>query len=232
MSTYDARPGPIPGTTLWRVTADEHNGDLFRVIPDAVMDVVCFGGKLLFAGPDTVASLVPSSPGAVTWGLRLGPGVAHTLLGMPVRELTNQRVELHELARLDTQALETVWHNPAAALEQAAVELWRRAAPDAAALHLAGSLDRAAQAGLTVRDMAELHGFSERTLRRFSDRVFGYGPKTLTAIHRLQRALRYARAGSAHGEAAALARYADQSHLARETKRLTGTTFGALTATR
>lgn len=230
MSIYEVRPGLLPGTTLWRVTAEEHDGDLFRVVPDAVMDIVCFEGGLLFAGPDTTASLVPSSPGAVTWGLRFDPGVAHALLGVPVEELTNQRSELHELARLDEATLDTAWQDPAAALEQAAVELWKRASPDAAALDLARSLDQAAQAGLSVRAIADLHGLSERTLRRVSGRVFGYGPKTLAAIHRFQRALRFARAGSAPGEVSALARYADQSHLARETKRLAGTTFSALTA--
>lgn len=196
------------------------------------MDVVCFDGELLFAGPDTAASLVPSSSDAVTWGLRLAPGVAHALLGMPVDELADRRVELHELVRLDAATLDAASHDPAAALGQAVVELWTRASPDAAALRLARSLDQAARAGLSVRDIAKLHGLSERTLRRVSDRVFGYGPKTLAAIHRLQRALRYSRAGSSHGEVAALARYADQSHLARETRRLTGTTFGTLTANR
>ena len=232
VSTYDARPGPLPGTTLWRVTADEHDDELFRVIPDAVMDVVCFEGKLLFAGPDTSATLVPSSPGAVTWGLRFAPGIAHALLGVSAAEIADQRVELHELVRLDSAMLDAASLDPATALRQAVVELWMRVSPDAAALRLAHSVDQAARAGLSVRNMAELHGLSERTLRRFSDRVFGYGPKTLAAIHRLQRALRYARAGSSHGEAAALARYTDQSHLAREARRLTGTTFGMLTATR
>ncbi|MFT4188179.1 MAG: hypothetical protein QM621_06315 [Aeromicrobium sp.] len=73
MSRYQSRPGPVPGTTLWRVVAEEGDADLFRVVPDAVMDVVFSHGRLLFAGPDTMAELVPSSPGVVTWGVGFAP---------------------------------------------------------------------------------------------------------------------------------------------------------------
>lgn len=74
------------------------------------------------------------------------------------------------------------------------------------------------------------HGLSDRTLRRVSDRLFGYGAKTLASIYRFQRALSLARCGTSLGEAAAVAGYADQSHLNREAQRLARTTPGALLA--
>ncbi|WP_143615380.1 helix-turn-helix domain-containing protein, partial [Streptomyces sparsogenes] len=67
-------------------------------------------------------------------------------------------------------------------------------------------------------------------LHRRSLAAFGYGPKTLARVLRLNRALDAARAGTAFAEVAALAGYADQAHLAREVKALTGVPLGRLLA--
>ncbi len=58
--------------------------------------------------------------------------------------------------------------------------------------------------------------------------AFGYGPKTLARILRLQRGLALARCGVPFAETAARAGYADQPHLAREVRDLAGTTLGEL----
>ncbi|MFT4188178.1 MAG: helix-turn-helix domain-containing protein [Aeromicrobium sp.] len=137
-------------------------------------------------------------------------------------------MELSDVARLDGSVADEAHVAPVAALTRLAHDLWRRSEPDVEALRLARSLDQAARSGLSVPETAALHGLSERSLRRVSDRVFGYGPKTLASIHRFQRALRLARSGRPASEAAVLAGYADQSHLARDTRRLAGTTFSAL----
>ena len=192
------------------------------------MDLVWFDDTLVFAGPDTEATVVTSAQGRITWALRFPPGVAHALLDIAADNLVNQRVELRDLANLPASALETAHADPAGALDQIAAVLWHWAEPDLVNLRLAASLDRAARAGLGVRAIAQQHGLSERSLRRLSDRVFGYGPKTLSSIHRLQHALRLARSSTSLGEAAAVAGYADQAHLSQEARRLTGTTLRAL----
>jgi transcriptional regulator GlxA family with amidase domain len=66
---------------------------------------------------------------------------------------------------------------------------------------------------------------SERELqRRFIEHV-GYGPKTLHRVLRFQRFLRQAASAQVDlAGAAALAGYADQAHLGRETRRLAGLT--------
>ncbi|WP_404443605.1 helix-turn-helix domain-containing protein [Microbacterium marinum] len=160
--------------------------------------------------------------------MRLAPGVAHTLLGIPADELVNQRVELQQLTQLDRSVLEVAHLDPASALEQVMTSLWQNATPNPTELDLAHSLNQAAETGTSVSGTAKQHGLSERTLRRISHRLFGYGPKTLMAIHRFQHALRLARSGSSIGEAAAVARYADQAHLSREARRLGGAPIGAL----
>lgn len=213
--------------TLWRAEAEPGVG---RVLPDGVMDLMWFDGRLVLAGPDTTAAITFSARGGVAWGLRLPPGTAHAVLGVPARELADRRVDLSDLVKVPTSTLDSIPFDPAAALEQLFLTLWRQADPEPDALRLAGSLDRAARSGLSTGDIAARHELSERTLRRFSDRVFGYGPKALASIYRFQRALSLARAGVSLGDAAAMAGYADQSHLNREAQRLAGATPGALVA--
>lgn len=71
-------------------------------------------------------------------------------------------------------------------------------------------------------------GLSERQLHRRSLAAFGYGPKTLARVLRFDRALALAQDGVPLAETAALAGYADQPHLAREVKALSGVPLGRL----
>ncbi|MGB3055197.1 MAG: helix-turn-helix domain-containing protein, partial [Acidimicrobiales bacterium] len=59
-------------------------------------------------------------------------------------------------------------------------------------------------------------------LHRRSLIAFGYGPKVLARILRLQRALALARDGSSFAAAAVDSGYTDQAHLAREVRALAG----------
>lgn len=70
-------------------------------------------------------------------------------------------------------------------------------------------------------------GLGPRQLHRRSLAAFGYGPKTLARILRLQRALALVRSGLPYAEAAHRAGCTDQAHLAREMRDLAGTTLGA-----
>ncbi|GAA4531516.1 helix-turn-helix domain-containing protein [Amycolatopsis samaneae] len=226
MGSYATRRGARTGATLWRVTAD---GPEQRVVPDGVLDLMWFQNRLVVAGPDTGATVVPVSDGEVTHGLRFAPGVAHALLGVATAELTDRRVELSELVRPPGNDGWSFEDDPADALERVFLALWTRTDPERSVLRTAASLDRSAREGRDVRETAELHGLSERSLRRLSNRLFGYGPKTLTRIHRFQHALHLARAGLPLGEVAATAGYADQAHFTRECGSLTGRTPAALT---
>ncbi|WP_372339701.1 DUF6597 domain-containing transcriptional factor, partial [Nocardiopsis sp. CC223A] len=64
---------------LWRVSGPGPH----RVLPDAAMDLMWHRGRLVVAGPDTAAQVASPGPGGATWGLRLAPGAAHALLGVP-----------------------------------------------------------------------------------------------------------------------------------------------------
>jgi AraC-like DNA-binding protein len=223
---YRSWRGPVTGMTLWHV---ESEPGVRRILPDGVMDLMWLDGKFVFAGADTTAADSSSADGRV-WGLRLAPGAAYAALGIPACELVGQRVDLRDLTTVPRLMHDSAAIDPAASLEGFFMALWEQADPDRQLVRLAASLDRAARAGLSVCEIAVEHELSERTLRRVSDRLFGYGPKTLASIHRFQRALGLARRGISLGQAAAMAGYVDQSHLNREAQRLAGTTPGALVA--
>ena len=225
MGSYATRRGARTDTTMWRVVAD---GAQQPVLPDGVMDLMWFQERLVVAGPDTRAMVAETRSGEATWGLQFAPGAAVALLGVPAVELADRRVDLSELVAPPAGGW-PVGHHPPDALERVLISLWTRADPERSVLRVAASLDRAARDGLSVQTTAELHGLSERSLRRLSNRLFGYAPKTLMQIHRFQRALHLLRAGRRLSDAAATAGYADQAHLNREVKRLTGRTPAAFT---
>jgi AraC-like DNA-binding protein len=101
------------------------------------------------------------------------------------------------------------------------------AADDPALRSLVGALRR----GTTVGAIAAGSYLSERQLHRRCRDAFGYGPKTLARILRMNRALDAARAGRSLVEVAAAVGYADQAHLSRDVRALTGVPPSTLLAT-
>ncbi|MEU2774044.1 helix-turn-helix transcriptional regulator [Streptomyces sp. NPDC007162] len=214
---YRERASRLAGAVVWVNAPDE--GGAGRVLPDGCMDLLWNEGRLLVAGPDTSAYVPEGAVGA--WaGLRFAPGAAPAFLGLPAYELLDQRVELSELwpasdvRRLRDRVARTA--DPGRALEEIALE---GAAPaDPVLVRLVQALD----AGWPVAAVADELALGERQLHRRSRAAFGYGPKTLARVLRMQRALALARAGVPLAEAAVRAGYADQPHLSREVRALAG----------
>lgn len=191
------------------------------MLPDGCMDLLWHDGRLLVAGPDTRAHPV-GEPSA--WaGVRFRPGTAPPLLGVPAHELRDSRVDLADLwPTADVRRASARVHaadHPAQGLEEVALRLAAEAAPPDPVL---GRLVTALAAGRPVAAAADELGLGARQLHRRSLTAFGYGPKTLARILRLRRALALARAGVPFAETAARAGYADQPHLSREVRSLTG----------
>ncbi len=225
---YSERLSTFPGAVVWTNTPGGPGG-VYPVLPDGCMDLLWAEGRLLVAGPDTRAYRPQSAPGAVVTGIRFAPGTAPALLGVPAYELLDQRVELADLwpagrVRRLTGMVEAA-PDPRTALE----ELARASGPaavDPALLHTARRL----REGAAVADVARETGVTARTLHRRSLTAFGYGPKTLARILRLQRALHLSRTGLTPADTAAAAGYADQAHLARDVRNLAGMPLGELLA--
>ncbi|MFI0899595.1 helix-turn-helix domain-containing protein [Streptomyces sp. NPDC020983] len=224
MGGYRERPGAVPGVTVWSRT---DSGDVpYRVLPDGCMDLVWHDGTLLVAGPDTAAYAATARPGSTFTGLRFAPGTAPALLGVPAAEIRDRRVPLADLwpAARARRLAERADTGPAAALEAWAAARMSRVTPDP----LPAAVGAALAAGCSVTAAAAACGLGERQLRRRCQAAFGYGPRTLGRVLRLQRALVLARAGLPFARVAADAGYADQPHLAREVRALAGVPLGEL----
>jgi AraC-like DNA-binding protein len=204
-----------------------------RIVPDGCIDIVWLDRFLHVAGPDTGPVLAPIPPGSLVVGVRFRPGLAPTMLGLPATELLDGRVGLEHLwggasgrlaEQLDAAA------DPRAAMTVLERELLRRL-PDAAPVaRLAEGVVAELGAGPrspVVSGLATTLGSSERQLHRRCLDAFGYGPKMLDRVLRFQRFLAMARRAAPAGEAglarlAADAGYADQAHLTRECRTLSG----------
>ncbi|QYG94854.1 helix-turn-helix domain-containing protein [Iamia sp. SCSIO 61187] len=223
---YRERRSTIPGAVTWTVTSDGTPG---RVLPDGCMDLLWMGGRLVVAGPDTTAFLSASPAGAVVAGVRFAPGSAPGVLALPAHAARDQRVLLADVwgdravRPLEDEVAAAA--GPARALERV-VARHGRATPQVDPV-LAEVVRRLA-GDEAVGAVADAVGLSARQLHRRSLDAFGYGPKLLARILRLQRALAHARRGAPLAEVAAVHGYADQSHLARDVRALAGTSLGGL----
>ncbi|GLX00823.1 AraC family transcriptional regulator [Microtetraspora sp. NBRC 16547] len=229
---YRERASCVPGAVVWR-RPGASPGAALRILPDGCMDLIWVAGELMVAGPDPVAHMGTGTgdPAGYT-GLRFAPGTAPAVLGVPAHELRGLRVPLADLwpearvRRLAERVQEAP--DPGVALEEVAAGRLAGGAgqPDPAVQGIVALL----REGTAVADVADVVGLSERQLRRRCLPAFGYGPKTLMRILRMDRAVALARTGVPHAAVAARMGYADQAHLAREVKALAGVPLGILIA--
>jgi AraC-like DNA-binding protein len=192
-----------------------------HVIPDGCVDLVWFGDDgLRVMGADTGPRQV-AVVGSSVVGIRLRPGAAGSVLGLPASQVRDQQVDLSHVWGVDTRTTELMTEaSPGERLGLLTREVLRRhAAPDPIVVAAAGAMGRPFA---RVGDVAADLGVSERQLRRRTLAAVGYGPKTLARVVRLRRLI------ALHGEElairAVLAGYASQAHMNEEVRRLTGTT--------
>ena len=192
------------------------------VVPDGCVDLVWFGSEgLKVVGADTGPHVVEPL-GSSTAGIRLLPGAAGAVLGIPASEIRDQQVDLSLVWGSQTGLTAEVMSaaTPSHRLELLAREvLQRHAVPDPLIVAAARAL---AQPTARVAQVAEGLGVSERQLRRRTLDAIGYGPKTLARVARLRRLM--ALDGEELAVRAVLAGYASQAHMTEEVRRLTGST--------
>ncbi len=209
--------------------------DPYPQVPDAVTKLVVRveeGGRrdLLVVGPRTRASYHMGERRAACVQVRLAPGAARPLLGVPALELVGQvallerfpadaaRLLAHELRNLDLD--ETVDHltdvlptRLATATDPARTALLR-AGVEAMKVKVGRT---PAQVGSVARELA----VSERQLRNLFAEGVGVSPKHYARIDRVHQVL--ARADTAPwAELAAATGYYDQSHMTTDFRALMG----------
>ncbi len=204
-------------------------GNSAPILPDGHLDLIVGDNRVFVAGPDTVAAPNDLPVGFVVHGIRFRTGRASRVLGVPAVELRDLRVDLTDLwGTAGRRISERLIADPRRLPEVVADRLTATTAgPD-------HQIDQAVRRLAADRPrVAELHdelGLSERQLRRRFTSEVGYGPATFLRVVRLQRARQLAledpRAGLA--TIAVTAGYADQAHLSREIRNLTGMTARTL----
>jgi AraC-like DNA-binding protein len=191
-----------------------------RVVPDACVDLIWEGDRLSIAGPDTQPRVVTLAPGSRLVGVRLRPGTAGAVLGLPASELCDVSADAADVLGRDVAAalLEALaaGSDPHELLLRAA-RLRGVGAPDPLVSAAVAALGRPrARVGAVAAEL----GVSARHLqRRVSDAV-GYGPKVLARVLRFRRLQALGPAPLA--ELALDAGYADQAHMTAEVTELAG----------
>ena len=219
-SAYTERTSAVAGVTVWTRVAD---GSTSWILPDGCIDVLWNGRDVTVAGPDTTAHVTSAPSGTRYTALRFASGVAPLVLGVAADGLRDQCPGLADVigaAETDrlAEALLATDH-PSTELERWAD---RRLAQAGGRDRTMGRVAALIGEGRAVAEVAVEVGFSERQLNRRSLASFGYGPKVLARVLRLQRALSSARCGMSLVQAALAAGYADQAHFAHEVRALTG----------
>lgn len=206
---------------LWEQRTPERRRQ--RVIPDGCVDLIWVAaGELVFAGADTGPRVADLPAGTQVSGVRLRPGAAGAVLGIPASELCDRQTRAAEIwgeraARLEEAvALAAPGRRPGLLADAVAA---RAAEPDLLVATAARLLSRP---GASVSGVATKLGFSERTLHRRTLAAVGYGPKLLARVARLRRLV--AAGDDALALRALAAGYASQAHMNEDVRRLTGTT--------
>ncbi|WP_199434556.1 DUF6597 domain-containing transcriptional factor [Qaidamihabitans albus] len=208
---------------LWWARTDEAK----RIVPDGCLDLMVAGDQVFVAGPDTRPWRSEMRAGTLVHGIRFRPGHAPAALGVAADELTDRRVALSDLwGRRGRIATDLLLGDPAALPGVVTGSLAERDDPQLE--RLVARLDAGAA---RVSDALAGLGVGERQLRRRFTVAVGYGPATYLRVARLQRARNRAGRAANLAALAAEAGYADQSHLSRDCRELTGTTASAFFAT-
>jgi AraC-like DNA-binding protein len=209
-----------------------------RLLPDGCLDLVWDGerARAVRPAPRRVRRPVGESPPVI--GIRIRPGWAAVVLGMPLRDLPDvadlagvwDRGSAHDLeaalARTATPAA-----GRAVLTDGVIARLARGTGPDPRVIAAVAQLG---QPRVTVGDTARHVGLSDRQLRRRFDDHVGLPPKTLQTILRFQRLRAWLGASGPATITLALASaecgYFDQAHLCRDCARLVGATPAVLIA--
>lgn len=203
------------------------------LVPDGSMDLVWIeGGGSWLCGPDTTSWTFELPASTTCVGIRFRPGAAAGVLRLDATDVVDQRVPLDAL--IGSRAARIVDERVAGAvgpsarmaeIEQLAARLASddNVSPDPVVAAAVGAL---ATADRRVEHLAALTDLSPRQLQRRFVRHVGYPPSQFARIARLQRFLHRSctEPRSTLVQLAMRAGYADQSHLARDCRALTGLT--------
>ena len=186
----------------------------------------------LFAGQMSRSIMLRPSGSVRLFGVRLQPAGGTDLVGFPMDSLTDNIVEFADACGREGRDLEERLNETAAFAGQIAIfEEWLRSKlsqnwdlnPLAAR---SARLISNSCGSLSISDVADAFGVSERRLERHFKRSVGLSPKTFSRIVRFQSVVRSVQGDPKTDilEAALGLGYYDQSHLIRDFREFSGVT--------
>lgn len=214
-------------------TTSEVRSAPFRVLPDGCMDIVFdfsarAGQGAAIIGAMRRARLVTPVRRPDLLGVRFRPGGLPTCFRLDAASFTDNRLELSFI----WPEARAVWNRlgeaaPAARVALLAAQLrsLRRSSPDALVRHCVQRIE--ASGGRLRMAVLEKEAGARRIERRFAAHV-GLSPKRFARVVRFKNVLAVLARGAPNWAGLAVdCGYADQPHLVREFKELSGLTPGA-----
>jgi AraC-like DNA-binding protein len=207
------------------------------ILPDGCSDLMsCDDFPPLVAGPDAVTKHVTLRDGGVITGIRLRPGAARAVFGIPAHRLVSLSVRLADLAPGAKLLHRRLIMCGTLRARLHALEGWVRTALERASPHdravVAACRRLSADSQPAIAEVARELDWNVRMIHRQFLGACGYSPKHFQRIMRIQQVLRAA-AGEQRlrlGDFAAAAGYADQAHMTRDFREITGFTPAAYLA--
>jgi AraC-like DNA-binding protein len=230
-------PGSLRGVVacLWAGIVPDDTDRETLVLPDGCSDLIWEQGVGCYvAGPDTGPAPSMSKAGTVLVGARFRPSAGGGMLGMPLSEVRDQRVALADVLPAAAKRLPATL-DPARAAGRLLDTVGLLAADGVPDPAMTRAVTLLRDPSARTEDVAGEVGLSARQLRRRCHEAVGYGPKTLQRVLRFRRFVRMLDDPSEPPDlaiAAARAGYADQAHLTRECRELSGLTPVALARVR
>ena len=190
----------------------------FRTTPEGESDLVAIG-------PRTRGSYHRTQVTPTCVRIRLRPGRARAVLGVPAHELVDRAVRLTDLwGPAARSLLDEVPADPAVVLSRLAAALDARRGPADESVLTAAMRELSASARLA--DTAARIGVSERHLRNLFARDVGVSPKHFARISRVRRVLSLA-GRERWATVADEAGFFDQAHMISDFRSLMGVSPGA-----
>lgn len=201
---------------VWR-TQDTSDG-IYLASADARWDMIftvaARGNRALLSGPSSEPTVVPYAAGNRNVGIRFVPGAYFT--HVPVRTMCDRTVALWMPEPAVFLLAGAVWPFPGS--DDEGVEDLIGAFAERGLLARDGVVEAALDGGVP--------GLSRRTVERHFTHATGMSPRQVRQIARAREAVARLQSGCPIAEVAHALGYADQSHLTRDLKRLTGYTPG------
>lgn len=244
ISAPDIRLSPFVEAHWWRAAREE--GRSMRVLAEASSYILFElagerAGSANLVGTLLRPVLVPLRGDVDRIGVKLRPGTANLLFGIPASDVRDRVVGLRDVsARFRPSLFDELSAAADFPARVRAVENWLRREigrldPSAPAVQAeTNRLFDAVARGAGPQDLMELTGWNERRIQRLFLARFGASATTIRRLSRFRRSLTALETEDHPSRASASAGlgYSDQAHMCREFREFAGTDIGSLLAER